>query len=914
MHHINYDELFDGQFRDERGTFAKDTQRAIKRVVVALRKRLTGEEMMHTQSQSRPKNKKFIQFCSQCGSLPVGEVKGQLEKLCNQVDVLLPNTCVICYCLLEVDGNVAGQTSGEVEGQDAVKENCKKMGQESEQSGPTGPSGQTVDDQSVIDNVKQSKTCRENSQESERSKADAKKKSINKSLPRKSGRVRKKGSKYGDWITNIYRHTSEKDRETETELCPNVSKVTSAENYAIVQKDVQYAGEKSFQKGGILPELSQERLPFGVPMNTSQSLHLPMNTSQSLCDEEDLCSLKPSCNLTELGDSSCNMTQSSETSGNVTQPDETSRNVIQPGETSRNMTQHGETSHNVIQPDETSRNETQPGETSHNVTQPGETSRNVIQPGETSRNVTQHGETSHNVIQPDETSRNETHLAKPETSRNVTQPDETSRNVIQPGEISRNVTQPDETSPNVTQPGETSRNVIQSDETSGNVTQPGETSCNETQPDETSRNVTQPGETSRNVIQPGEISRNVTQPGETSRNVTQSGETCCNVTQPGETSCNVTQTDETSCNVTQTDETSCNVTQPAETSCNVTQPGETSCNVTQPDETSRNVTQPDETSHNVTQPDETSRNVTQPGETSRNVTQPDETSCNLTEPGAQTEMPYQCRFCWQSFQAESDCRCHVLHHVKSQYCENKQEWFDTNIRPSLEVFIPKKKEEPIPGEVIDISALKELLIPEVVALLGPPLCQTKPYRCLQCSSKDFRPLNRFLSHMSSGHGLIRIDKPWRCRWCPEQFMTREASKKEVCVWKKQACTFACHKCDKKFDSYNNVAQHRLKVHHGKRFMCSVCGQQYYTREHLSEHIHRHHYKARPFQCRYCPKKWATENHRQTHESVIHFKKGFRCAIYVEFKYTTYPGILRRTVIAGITLVKGAHIEQRSCSF
>ncbi|XP_072016724.1 uncharacterized protein [Amphiura filiformis] len=692
-------------------------------------------------TQSRPKNKKFIQFCSQCGSLPVREVKGQLEKLCNRVDILLPNTCVICYCLLEVDGNVAGQTSGEVKGQDAVKESCKKMGQVSEQS---GPSGQTVDGQSVNDTVKQSKTCRENSQESERSKADAKKKSINKALPRRSSRVRKKGSKYGDWITN--RHTSEKDKEIETQLCPNISKMTSAEKHAIVQTDVQYAGKKSFQKGDILPELSQERLPYGEEyvmssMNTSQSLHLPMNTSPSLCDEED--SLKPSCNLTEPGDSSCNMTQSSETSGN----------------------------------------ETQPGETSGNVTQPGKTSHNVTQPVETSHNVTQ----------------------------------------------------PDETSGDVTQPGETSRNV----------TQPGETFCNETQP--------------------GETFCNVTQPCETSQNVTQLGETSCNVTQPGETSCNLTQPCETFCNETQSDETSHNVT-------------------TQPGETSRNVTQPCETFCNETQHGETSRNETQPGETSCNVTQPDETSCNLTEPGAQTEMPYQCRFCWQRFQAESDCRCHVLHHVKSQYCENKQEWFDTNIRPSLEVFIPKKKEEPIPGEVVDISALKELLIPEVVALLGPPLCQTKPYRCLQCSSKDFRPLNRFLSHMSNAHGLIRIDKPWTCRWCPELFATREASKKHVCVWKKQACTLACHKCDKSLTVIVTLAKHRLKVHLGKRFMCSVCGQRYYKRKHLSEHIHRHHYKARPFQCRYCPKKWATENHRQTHESVIHFKKGVQmcdiCGIQV----------------------------------
>ena len=58
------------------------------------------------------KKKKVLKFCQPCGELRVKDVKGQLEKLFNQDEILQPNSCAICYCLVDdADGGLDTETS-----------------------------------------------------------------------------------------------------------------------------------------------------------------------------------------------------------------------------------------------------------------------------------------------------------------------------------------------------------------------------------------------------------------------------------------------------------------------------------------------------------------------------------------------------------------------------------------------------------------------------------------------------------------------------------------------------------------------------------------------------------------------------------------------------------------------------------
>ncbi|XP_072030923.1 uncharacterized protein [Amphiura filiformis] len=249
----------------------------------------------------------------------------------------------------------------------------------------------------------------------------------------------------------------------------------------------------------------------------------------------------------------------------------------------------------------------------------------------------------------------------------------------------------------------------------------------------------------------------------------------------------------------------------------------------------------------------------------------------VTEPGVITDLPYQCKFCQQCFQMDQDCRLHVMNHIQTQ---NKQEWFDANIKPSLEVFMEvplKRQRQSVKRDVLHYNDLKDLT-PEIVQMLGRPLRDTNMCRCLQCD-KEFASTVSMFTHMSDSHGFKKTDKRWQCRWCQKKFHARYNLKKHYCILMPGERKVVCEHCGKKFVTEAQMEKHNYLAHKRPHPGCSICGQKFYSKERLKSHIQKDHYKTKPFPCRYCPQSWYTERKRKRHEDNRHHgKKRYVCEV------------------------------------
>ncbi|GFR98404.1 zinc finger protein 710 [Elysia marginata] len=87
----------------------------------------------------------------------------------------------------------------------------------------------------------------------------------------------------------------------------------------------------------------------------------------------------------------------------------------------------------------------------------------------------------------------------------------------------------------------------------------------------------------------------------------------------------------------------------------------------------------------------------------------------------------------------------------------------------------------------------------------------------------------------------------QCPYCPETFMCERLLKKHLSECHGNMLPYQCKMCGKGCFSRQNLAFH-MKGHEGRNYSCSVCGQKFTLKHHLTRHTVAKH---GVFQCSNC---------------------------------------------------------------
>jgi len=163
------------------------------------------------------------------------------------------------------------------------------------------------------------------------------------------------------------------------------------------------------------------------------------------------------------------------------------------------------------------------------------------------------------------------------------------------------------------------------------------------------------------------------------------------------------------------------------------------------------------------------------------------------------------------------------------------------------------------------------------------------FRCSMCEA-SFKFRHAYHDHKVKVHGVLPAGgRLFHCRIKGCSFQTLKRSNIYNHVISKHTLkddreTYQCHACGKEYTHPTSLALHIKKVHENaeRTYICSHCGNSFYTRQRLDQHIATHtssleDRKVHP--CDTCGAKFAQKAHLTTHIRVTHLKiKQYRCKI------------------------------------
>ncbi|XP_055382968.1 gastrula zinc finger protein XlCGF57.1-like [Condylostylus longicornis] len=157
-------------------------------------------------------------------------------------------------------------------------------------------------------------------------------------------------------------------------------------------------------------------------------------------------------------------------------------------------------------------------------------------------------------------------------------------------------------------------------------------------------------------------------------------------------------------------------------------------------------------------------------------------------------------------------------------------------------------------------------------------------RNIKCKQCDMRMKNEqlFMFHMQIHEGR----KETECTLCNEDFETIPNLQDHYAQFDKTKMDdhyiklrpFCCHLCDLRYKSRNYLLDH-LDIHAGdKKFLCPICGKQFFKRFSLKVHL-RYHQKSY-HSCERCKLDLQFRNPKEyiAHLRIVHGENAFRCPI------------------------------------
>lgn len=143
--------------------------------------------------------------------------------------------------------------------------------------------------------------------------------------------------------------------------------------------------------------------------------------------------------------------------------------------------------------------------------------------------------------------------------------------------------------------------------------------------------------------------------------------------------------------------------------------------------------------------------------------------------------------------------------------------------------------------------------------------------CTKCFSK----LSELTAHIDSAHGR---DQKYICTVCGRLFNTKEALYTHRTSAHPKAPTdlpYSCPYCSKKFETKAQVDAHVSSAHTITTYTCKYCCKKFSSKEALAAHMVAEHTTAPPttYRCSYCGLTFATKEELALHESAKHGDSG-----------------------------------------
>ena len=248
------------------------------------------------------------------------------------------------------------------------------------------------------------------------------------------------------------------------------------------------------------------------------------------------------------------------------------------------------------------------------------------------------------------------------------------------------------------------------------------------------------------------------------------------------------------------------------------------------------------------------------------------------------EKPWQCRRCSFQFELKSQ----LLKHISTEHQDLDQ-------------------------EQRSFQLLKGQLVKEIAEMLAPTWSTRRMYRCKVCGNKDFTNLRFFLDHMKECHGYDKEHKkPWQCRRCSSQFKVKSTLLTHACRENQEKRTVRCtfQGCDKTFVNACQLRMH--KQNHIKKYVCHICGKKMRDKYKLVNHLRLKHYKVRPFKCQYCPKTFTDAYSAKCHERLTHLKMRRTGDKYLDM--CEYCGERVRKLSIHFCLKKRSQMQTIKCTY
>ncbi|CAG9830342.1 unnamed protein product [Diabrotica balteata] len=107
------------------------------------------------------------------------------------------------------------------------------------------------------------------------------------------------------------------------------------------------------------------------------------------------------------------------------------------------------------------------------------------------------------------------------------------------------------------------------------------------------------------------------------------------------------------------------------------------------------------------------------------------------------------------------------------------------------------------------------------------------------------------------------NKPYTCNFC--SFATKLKTLLKVHTSRKHSSEKCmCDICENWFKSKFSLKRHQKRMHHPKKYRCNHCGKQFREKFNLTQHVQSKHSKQRVYECKICHQEFYTTQHLKDH--------------------------------------------------
>ncbi|KAH3866833.1 zinc finger protein 816-like [Dreissena polymorpha] len=272
---------------------------------------------------------------------------------------------------------------------------------------------------------------------------------------------------------------------------------------------------------------------------------------------------------------------------------------------------------------------------------------------------------------------------------------------------------------------------------------------------------------------------------------------------------------------------------------------------------------------------------------------------------AQRKKPaYPCpmKDCIQTFSTRFSVRRHVVRRHEARPCETCKETFPCRV--SLDVHKDECHGKGSSSKVYDCEVCHQKCRGKF-SLMTHKLRKHAP-KHLTCNlcGKGFASAYFLRNHKKMSH----FDKSKKCTKCDEKFTSKASfathmKKHETMNVKK---VFNCQYCDEVFELSLELRKHRRRTHYKAKHQCQVCGKCYVEKNALGRHelSHNESKSKVTYKCRYCEKILKSEYILRDHENGHTKEKKFVCDMCgTEFYNSSSLGHHRKRHIYGSAAFK-----------